>query len=303
MNKKAKKIFFIFLFFVALYISLNFLNLKIVNAEVNTLYGEPVGNAADSSANEQKGSGLLGLLGIAVYSFGTLIEWIVSNIMAMFCGTQFFPWADRIIFNNVSMLDCNFINPAVGSLFKDANGFTAIGNTVRGVYFTGMSIALGFLGIVIAVMAIKIAISTIASEKAKYKDSIKDWIITLILIFGMHYVLAFAFYLNEKLVEVASQIVIDLNNSNSQGADGTTQTNNQSALVSMGENFKSVAIPEGTNIFNMDKVNVTEAFLYTILVIQSLMFLFSYLKRFFYVVILGVIAPFVVLYDFLTKVV
>lgn len=264
-----------------------------VFAEINTKYGTPVGNASNSDQNEQKSNGLLGLLGIAVYGIGALIEWITSNIMAMFTSTSFFPWADKIIFNNVSMLDCNFINPGVGSLFKDASGYTTIGNTVRTIYFTGLSIALGFLGIVVAVMAIKIAISTIASEKAKYKESIKDWIVAMILIFGMHYVLAFCFYLNEKLVEVASTIVLNL----------AQETGKSDAFSSMGQTFKDTAIPEGTNIFNLDKVNVTEAFLYTILVIQSLMFLFAYLKRFFYVVILGVIAPFVVIYDFLTKVI
>lgn len=264
-----------------------------VFAEVNTKYGTPVGNAANSYQNEQKSDGLLGLLGIAVYSFGSLIEWLTSNIMAMFTSTKFFPWADKIIFNNVSMLDCNFINPGIGSLFKDASGFTTIGNTVRTIYFTGLSIALGFLGIVVAVMAIKIAISTIASEKAKYKESIKDWVMAMILIFGMHYVLAFCFYLNEKLVEVASTIVLNI----------AQETGKSDAFSSMGENFKDTAVPEGTNIFNLDKVNVTESFLYTILVIQSLMFLFAYLKRFFYVVILGVIAPFVVIYDFLSKVI
>ena len=264
-----------------------------VFAEVNTSYGTPVGNAANGDQNEQKSNGLLGLLGIAVYGIGALIEWLTSCIMAMFTQTQFFPWADKIIFNNVSMLDCNFINPGVGSLFKSAAGYTTIGTTVRTIYFTGLSISLGFLGIVVAVMAIKIAISTIASEKAKYKESIKDWIIAMILLFGMHYVLAFTFYLNEKLVEVASTIVVNV----------ATQNGQADAFTSMGQKFKDTAVPEGVNIFNLDKVNVTEAFLYTILVIQSLMFLFAYMKRFFYVVILGVIAPFVVIYDFLTKVI
>ena len=115
----------------------------------------------------------------------------------------------------------------------------------------------------------------------------------MILLFGMHYVLAFTFYLNEKLVEVASTIVVNV----------ATQNGQADAFTSMGQKFKDTAVPEGVNIFNLDKVNVTEAFLYTILVIQSLMFLFAYMKRFFYVVILGVIAPFVVIYDFLTKVI
>lgn len=299
-RKNIKKIIIILSISLLLCLFTQLLNSNSVFAEINTKYGTPVGNGALGDQNEQKSNGLLGLLGIAVYSFGSLVEWITSNIMAMFTNTKFFPWADKIIFNNVSMLDCNFINPGVGSLLKDSTGFTTIGNTIRTIYFTGLSIALGFLGVVVAVMAIKIAISTIASEKAKYKESIKDWIMAMILIFGMHYVLAFCFYLNEKLVEVASTIVLNL----------AQDSGKSDAFSSMGENFKDTAIPESFKeqgvigkLTNLDKINVTEAFLYTILVIQSLMFLFAYLKRFFYVIILGVIAPFVVIYDFLTKVI
>ena len=99
------------------------------------------------------------------------------------------------------------------------------------------------------------------------------------------------------------------NNFNNMNNSTTTAATSDSPLVSMGENFKNSAIPDEFKesgfigkLNNLDKINVTEAILYTVLVIQSLMFLFAYLKRFFYVVILGVISPFVVVYDFLTKV-
>ena len=49
------------------------------------------------------------------------------------------------------------------------------------------------------------------------------------------------------------------------------------------------------------KISVTGALLYTIFVFQSILYLFSYLKRFFYIVILAIFAPIIVLFDFLGK--
>ena len=43
------------------------------------------------------------------------------------------------------------------------------------------------------------------------------------------------------------------------------------------------------------------AILYSIFVIQSIMYFIAYLKRFFYILVLALFAPLVVIYDFLTK--
>ena len=48
-------------------------------------------------------------------------------------------------------------------------------------------------------------------------------------------------------------------------------------------------------------MNVVSATCYAIFVVQSLMFLVAYLKRFFYVIILSVIGPIVVVYDYFIK--
>ena len=50
-----------------------------------------------------------------------------------------------------------------------------------------------------------------------------------------------------------------------------------------------------------DYINPTAAVLYTVLIIQSFILFIAYLKRFFYVIILALISPFVVVYDFAAK--
>ena len=49
------------------------------------------------------------------------------------------------------------------------------------------------------------------------------------------------------------------------------------------------------------KINYEGAFLYVIFFVQSLAFFIAYIKRFFYVVILALLAPAVILYDFFVK--
>lgn len=230
---------------------------------------------------------LLGALGKAIAAIGWVIEKLAALLVQLLTGADkaMFPWADQIIFNSIPLLDVNFINPAQNSLFYGENSYSLIGESVRNIYFTGMSIGLGFLGIIVAVMAIRIAISSIASEKAKYKEAIVTWITALVLLFGLHYIISFTFYINEQMTSIAGNIV------NSQ----ISSTSDAKSVANLGEFFKENAFGE----WNTE--SFIAAILYAVFVVQSLMFFYAYVKRLFYVVILAVIGPFVVIYDFLRK--
>lgn len=203
MKKKFKLLSKILLAFIFVFIIFSAFNYNIY-AEINDEYGDDpisIGIDADSVI---KDSNILDMLGQFVYAIGNLIENATSGIVNLLTGESAFPWADRVIFNTMPLLDINFINPNERSIFSDTYG---VGTVVRNIYFTGLSIALGFLAVIIAIMAIRLAISTIASEKAKYKEAIIKWLTAIILLFSMHFVLSFIFYLNEELVKVASQVL------------------------------------------------------------------------------------------------
>lgn len=115
-------------------------------------------------------------------------------------NTALMPWADAIIYNGVPALDINFINPSKGS-------FSSILSDVIGkIYYTIFSLSITFFGVAVLIMAIKLATTAIAAEKARYKESITNFIISLILIFSMHYLISFIFYLNESIVKIAFSI-------------------------------------------------------------------------------------------------
>lgn len=205
MRKKNIAIFLLVLTF------LNFFTPSIQTmAAVNTDYYDMESGSEDFEGTIDSSSILLRWTGEIVYTLAFGVETLGANIVKAFTGKEFFPWADKIIFNAIPILDINFINPAPGSLMKDASGNeTTIGKILRNIYFTSLSIAIGFLSIVIAISGIRLAVASIAADKAKYKEAIVHWLICLVLIFGLHYLLSFTFYLNEKLVQAASNIAND----------------------------------------------------------------------------------------------
>lgn len=178
-----------------------------VFARVNTEYGSQTSEPLDYNDEFESKSELWKYLGMLIYAIGNAIEWLFQTLLGILSGDYSFPWADRIIFNAIPLLDVNFIASSPGSLFTNAEGSPTVLNTaVQTVYFTILAIALSFMGIVVAIMAIKIILSNIASEKAKYKESIVNWIFAMVMVFSMHFVLSFVFYINEQLTYVASQI-------------------------------------------------------------------------------------------------
>lgn len=178
-------------------------NSNTVFAAVNTGYSgyDTVPNTKLEEAFDD--SDLLKLLAKLIYAVGRFLEWILGTIFKMLTGNSDFPWADKIVFNAVPLLDVNFINPGTGSFVKNE----AIQGVLKNLYATILTLAASFFGIVVLVTSIKLVISTIASEKAKYKQAIVDWLVGFVMLFCIHYAISFIFYLNEQLVIVASKMV------------------------------------------------------------------------------------------------
>lgn len=170
-------------------------------AAINEEYYIKDPSTSEGLSQAVSGSTLLELLAKLVYAVGRLLEWLLGKIFSLLTGYSDFPWADKIVFNAVPLLDVNFMNPHTYSFAY------AIQDVIKSTYATVMALAVSFFGIFVLITALKLVLSTIASEKAKYKQAIIDWILGLVLLFCMHYGISFIFYLNEELVTVASKIV------------------------------------------------------------------------------------------------
>ena len=178
-----------------------------VNAAINENYQSRYEDAGTDDLIDEKikESTVIDMLASFVYSLASLVEKLVGTAFKSLTGSATFPWADRILFNAVPLLDVNFFNADGGSLYVQNDGI--LGRIVRNTYFTILSIAVAFLGIVVAIAAIKMAISSLASEKAKYKEALTKWLFSIVMLFLMHNIMSFVFFLNEKMVEIASNIM------------------------------------------------------------------------------------------------
>lgn len=163
-------------------------------------------NALDSKI---KDSILLDALANMINAIASLAEYLIGAVFKSLTGDNIFPWADRIIFNGIGFLDINFLNPASNSLFVSNGSDSILGKVVKSVYSTIFSLAVLFLGVAVGIMAIRLALSSIAAEKAKYKQAIVNWATCIVMLFLMHYILAFVFWVNEQMVQIASNIFID----------------------------------------------------------------------------------------------
>lgn len=184
-----------------------------VDAKINDSYYDEIKQTAtvsNSALSSILSSDLLAdPIARLVYSIGNFLEYLVGAVVLAASGTNVFPWADAIVFNAIPMLDVNFISPDSGSFAYNLK------TILQGLYASMFTIAEAFFGIAVFIMGIKLAISAIAAEKAKYKDALVRWVMGLVLLFGMQFFISFVFYLNEQLVIVASNIASDaLENSN-----------------------------------------------------------------------------------------
>lgn len=181
---------------------------------------------ADVNTDEMiKKNPLINPIGQIVYFVGLIMERTLTFVFQMITGEADFPWADKIVFNAIPMLDVNFINPDTRSMMADS----AIATVVSRTYATVFTLCTTFFSISVMIMAIKLATTIIASEKAKYKQAIGDWLVGLVLLFTIHIAISFIFYLNETIVVMASQI-----------ATNNIDDQKKLATVAVGENVQKL---------------------------------------------------------------
>ena len=81
-------------------------------------------------------------------------------------------------------------------------------STISAWYMTFRNIALVALLSILVYIGIRITLSSVASDKAKYKEMLVNWTVAICLVFLMHYIMAFSVYINEKIINAVSSITV-----------------------------------------------------------------------------------------------
>lgn len=116
-----------------------------------------------------------------------------------------------IFFNKAQILDANFFN------FKDIKEDSIVYNIRVGIaswYYILRVVASAILLVVLIYVGIRMAISTVATDKAMYQKMLIDWVSSLAIIFLIHYVIIFTLTVSNALVKsialsVDSQMISD----------------------------------------------------------------------------------------------
>ena len=141
--------------------------------------------------------------------------------------------------------------------------------------------------IVLIFIGIKMAISSVASDRAFYKRMIMDWVAGMVLVFGIHYVMIFILELNETLISMVSktaEAIYEAEPSEYGGLEQKSKTN-EDIEVSIFETVR-------TRAYDVKLINgTTGMIMYAYLVYYAYKFTFIYFKRYLTVGILTMMAP------------
>ena len=269
----------------------------------NTAAGEIIEGGAvrqtqDKGTKVALGFGSLGasvigfITGILARVLNVFIALQIDIIMSNLTGTteddeyQFFFTIDRTVFNRVAIFNINYFDTEdtykVGDVTIEANSSNnAIKESIAGVYYFCRLLALVIGLLVLIYIGIRMAISTIASDQAKYKKMLVSWVESVVIIFLMPYLISLIFGFGEMLTDIFFGIRNDLLGVSATGTAGTFDI--------FEDTIRKTA---WQLVFSLSGLQLTMwSIIYWCLLFTEMKFLWTYLKRFLMVGFLIVISP------------
>lgn len=177
-------------------------------------------------------------------------------------------------------------------------------------YYTLRNLALIGMMLILIYVGIRMLITNIVSEKAKYKQLLFDWLVGICLIFVIHYIMIFAIELTQSITDLIAgatnnnraYVIGDISEKHLEKYRDAFEAAdlNPDSYIGDDENGNTI-ITWPTNLLGMERIQaqamngsatyVGHALCYVVLVLFTIFFAFTYGKRLLYIVFLTVIAP------------
>lgn len=172
---------------------------------INNSYGV-TGAIATAVAGFVSGSALVAVLAIILQWAILLIFSALNVLISALTGIADDGFAGAIgdvVFNRCGITSANFFPEVwIGESVKYGNVANNIVQNISKYYYVMRNLSIAILLGILLYIGIRMAISTVASEEAKYKKMLKDWAISLVLVFVLQYIMIITFFINNSLVEV-----------------------------------------------------------------------------------------------------
>ena len=205
-------------------------------------------------------------------------EWQVPNLL-------YSP--ETIFSNSIAALDVNFLRPNKYSAVQDGtekaqelskSAAETLQKTIGEWYVAFRNVAIVALLTVLVYLGIRILISSTSADKAKYKESLRDWLVAICLVFVIHFIMS-------AILMLVDQVTVLFK--------GTTS----GIVVQVGDDTPMKLSLMGVARLRVQStspgMSATFCIMYLVLVLYTIVFTVIYLKRFLYMAFLTMIAPLV----------
>ena len=200
----------------------------------------------------------------AVTSLGGALDTTVKASDTVISGVR------DIVFNKSAITTANF--------FKDlGNGSTinAFAEKIGEYYYIIRILAIALLLFVLLYIGIRMAISTVAEQEAKYKKMLQNWTVSLALVFLLHYIIILTFAVNNALVNSLFDVV-------------TAREAEIGGAGTGGRFLRTLSLISGGAV---PIAGWPEVIIYVMLTVATVAFLITYVKRVVTLGFLIVISP------------
>lgn len=218
-------------------------------------------------------SGVVGILTWLYRAPAVMFGWLINRFMTALAYAEGTTSADvdtsfisifDILFNRVKILDINF--------FDLSDTTSLVGQfrlNVAAWFYIMRNISAGILLVILVYIGIRMAISTVASDRAMYKRMLADWAVSLFLIFVLNYIIIFTIEVNNAIVKAMAV---------------GQETNAELASVMGQFGWKGINPFGGIS-------SIVAAIIYIMLIWQTMALFFSYFNRMLKIAFLIIISP------------
>lgn len=299
MSKVLNKILIITLVILVLNNFL-FTSIKPLNINFNTSYAADGNEEVEVTSDEEAEDAISGLLGSIIGIFTLLpklmavgLAFALDSLTALAAysqgqvnesgtitaGGQKTITPFDIFFNRVALLDINFFK-----VDTNQQVITNIRTSIASWYYVMRILATSILLVVLIYIGIRMALSTVASEKAMYKKMLVDWVTSLALVFLLHYIAIFIIEANAALMRMI------------EGVANTQLTSINQGNKNAQEQVRGiVTILRSSGLSGISLSSLSSAVVYCMIVVQTFGLFVSYFTRMLKLAFLLIIAPLITL--------
>lgn len=277
-------------------------------------------NALSQIANYLLGLMTLGIRAVFIgwIEVGEMIlTWILDvdnsldkvNTDSMDVYTQKTVNVESILFNRVPILNANIFETAsvrydadksvqetdadkTDKTDKNNKIVPIIRNAVAKWYYILRLIAIAFMLLVLIFVGIKMALSTVASEKAVYKQMLVDWVAGMIIVFTIHYIMIAIFAINDGIVNGLQALLTENNEIELEEYQYGLDENGKVESKTFNEMETTLYESARTRAYSLSLTDgFTGMIIYGVLVYYAWRFAIKYFIRVFNIMILTIVAP------------